>query len=341
MRRPVRGAGVKLPRVHRVTRGDKVHCYHRRTRARLPDLPESHPEFLAAWLAEEQRQRPAVKTKALPGSIAAGCEAYLDSTSFRELSEGYRPVIRRHVEKIKEQGGNVLLRYLEPHHVRADIEPLKPAVASSRMKAWRKLGEFWVASGKLRTDPTDGVKRKKLAKTGGHREWTRDNLETFRERWPIGTPQRLAGELLQWTGARCVDAVKLGPGMVGRDGLLTFVQHKTKHEAHIPWVGRAFGLEADRLALMQCIGNAPGVTFIVTGAGKPRSVKGFSQWFAEAAREAGLVKLTAHGLRKYRMNALAEAGASVLVMQSWVGHVTLDEVQEYTRKADRRKALRG
>lgn len=332
---------MKLPRVHRVTRGKKVHCYHRRTRARLPDLPESHPDFLAAWLAEEQRHRPAVKIKAAPGSIAAACEAYLGSQSFVELSDGYRPVIRRHVEKIKEQGGNAPLARLEPHHVRADLEPLKPAVASSRMKAWRKLAEYWVASGKLRADPTEGVKRKRMNKTAGHREWTRDNLETFRDRWPIGTPQRLAGELLQWTGARCVDVVTLGPRMVGADGLLTFTQHKTKHDAHVPWVGRAVGLEADRAALMQCIGNAPGATFLVTQYGNPWSVKGFSQWFAAAAREAGLVKLTAHGLRKYRMNALAEAGASVLVMQSWVGHVTLDEVQEYTRRADRKRALRG
>lgn len=341
MRRPIRGAGVKLPRVHRVTRGAKVHCYHRRTRARLPDLPETHPEFLAAWLAEEHRNTPAAKAKAAPGSIAEGCETYLASQSYRELSETYRPVIRRHVEAIKAQGGNVQLRYLEPHHVRSDLEPLKPAVASSRMKAWRKLGDFWVASGRLKTDPTEGVKRKKLAKSAGHKEWTRADLETFRERWPIGTPQRLAGELLQWTGARCVDAVTLGPHMVGADGLLSFTQAKTKHDAHVPWVGRAFGLEADRVALMQCIGNAPGAVFVVTEYAQPRSVKGFSQWFAAAAREAGLVKLTAHGLRKYRMNALAEAGASVLVMQSWVGHVTLDEVQDYTRRADRRKALRG
>ena len=330
-----------LPRVHRVRRGRKVHCYHRRTRARLPDLPEHHPEFLAAWLAEEQRTGPVVKSKAAPGSVAAGCEAYLDSRSYQSLSENYRPVIRRHVEKIKEQGGDAPLRYLETHHIRADLEPLTPAVASSRLKAWRKLCEFWATTGQLRLDPSDGVKRKKMVKSGGHKEWTRDDLEAFRARWPIGTAQRLAAELLQWTGARCVDAVRLGPKMVGRDGLLSFEQAKTKHDAHVPWSGRAFGLEAEREPLMRCIGNAEGECFVTTEAGRPRSVKGFSQWFAAAAREAGLVRLTAHGLRKYRMNALAESGASVLVMQSWVGHVTLDEVQEYTRRADRKRALRG
>ncbi|MGC9449219.1 hypothetical protein ACPZJU_19190, partial [Cereibacter johrii] len=51
------------------------------------------------------------------------------------------------------------------------------------------------------------------------------------------------------------------------------------------------------------------------------------------------LRRTAHGLRKYRMNVLAEHGASVLVMQSWVGHTTLLEVQESTRRADRRRVI--
>lgn len=37
----------------------------------------------------------------------------------------------------------------------------------------------------------------------------------------------------------------------------------------------------------------------------------------------------------------AEVTLSVLVMQSWVGHTTLLEVQEYTRRADRRRVISG
>lgn len=83
------------------------------------------------------------------------------------------------------------------------------------------------------------------------------------------------------------------------------------------------------------------MVFLTTEKGHPRSAKAFGNWFVSAARAAGLVGLSAHGLRKYRMNALAEGGASVLQMQSWVGHVTLEEVQRYTSKADRRRALLG
>lgn len=50
---------------------------------------------------------------------------------------------------------------------------------------------------------------------------------------------------------------------------------------------------------------------------------------------------SAHGLRKYSKNRLAQNGASILQVQTWVGHATLTEVQEYTRGAERNSAFIG
>lgn len=330
MRRIVRSEAVKLPRVHRLTKAGTVNKYHRRTRAVLPnDVPEDHPRFVAAWAAEEAKAAPRRKAQAAQeGTIAAGCAAYLASQSYAALSAGYRPVIRRHVEAIKASGGAGMMADLLPRHIEADLEPLSPAVARSRLKAWRKLGAFWKVKGWAAADVSLPVKGKRMPKTDGHKAWTQEDVDTFRAHWPVGRPQRLALELLQWTGARCSDAVRLGPQMV-RGGLLTFKQQKTGGEALVPWPC------PDMPPL------PPAMVFIVTVHGKPRTVKGFSQWFAEAARAAGLDGLTAHGLRKYRMNTLAEEGASVMKMQGWVGHTTLAEVEEYTRKAERRRAILG
>jgi integrase/recombinase XerD len=41
------------------------------------------------------------------------------------------------------------------------------------------------------------------------------------------------------------------------------------------------------------------------------------------------------------MNELAEKGASVLQMQAWIGHLSLSEIELYTRKAQRRAAFSG
>jgi integrase/recombinase XerD len=339
MRRGVRPP-VKLPRVHRV-RGASgtLHRYHRVTRARLPDgIPEDHADFLAAWMAEEAKgTSPARKPHAPEGTIAAGCIAYLASTSYAELSTGYRPTIRRHVEAIRERGDTAKMTDLRRRHVQYDLEPLTPPVAAARLKAWRKLACFWQARGWISEDPTEGVRRKPLAASDGHREWTFEDLEQFRAHWPVGTTERLAAELLQWTGARTSDLVTLGPAMV-RGTLLTFRQQKTGAEAYVPW--RAIpGHEADWRHLAAALSTTRGFTWMETRQGRVRSHKAVSSWFSAAATAAGLPDHSAHGLRKYRMNRLAETGATVIQMQSWCGHVTLQEVEHYTRRANRRGAF--
>ena len=44
--------------VRRQRRGERVVKYHRASGIRLPDLPETHPDFVAAWAtAEASRAR--------------------------------------------------------------------------------------------------------------------------------------------------------------------------------------------------------------------------------------------------------------------------------------------
>ncbi|QFT47840.1 site-specific tyrosine recombinase XerD [Roseivivax sp. THAF40] len=340
MRRHIRSERVKLPRVHRVTRNGVVYKYHRATRAELPrDVPEDHPTFLNAWSTEEARgAAERSDPKAPAGTIAAGCQSYLASRSYLDLSDGYRALVRRHVDAINKRAGQAKMAHLLPRHVETDIEPLTPAVASHRLKAWRKLSGYWKKRGWVESDFAQAATGKPIPKTEGHREWTIEDVAAFRTRWPEGTPQRFAFELLQWTGARASDVVRLGPGMIKR-GMLTFRQQKTKGEVFVPWSFAPAGLETDHAALMAVMPNVSHMVFLVTVSGKARSHKAFSSWFADAARAAALDGLSAHGLRKYRLNALAEAGKSVLQMQAWCGHATLSEIEHYTRRAQRRTAF--
>lgn len=346
MRQHFRGQDIKLPRVHRINRRGVVYKYHRRTRVELPnDVSEGNPIFVAAWTTEEAKTRKADasakarEARTVKGSIAECCEIYLGSGAYSGLSESYRPVIRRHVEAIKLQSSRALLRDLRFHHINADLDPLTPAVAKSRLKAWRKLGKFWHAQGMIESDVAKAATGKPMPKTEGHKEWTHSDVLRFRKYWPLKSSQRLAFELLQWTGVRCVDAVRIGRGMVDSHGLLTFTQKKTGVEAFVPWLGPALGLEEERKYIRKLTDSSPHLVFVTTQAGKPRSHKAFSSWFSKSATAAGLPYLSAHGLRKYRMNRLAEHGASVLQMQAWVGHATLSEIENYTRKAEKRAAF--
>ena len=80
------------------------------------------------------------------------------------------------------------------------------------------------------------------------------------------------------------------------------------------------------------------LTFIVTGAGKPRSKYGLGNDFAKWATEAGLpARCRLHGLKKGGMRRLAEAGATAHELMAFSGHRTLTEVQRYTTDADRKR----
>ena len=83
------------------------------------------------------------------------------------------------------------------------------------------------------------------------------------------------------------------------------------------------------------------MTFLTTIAGSARSVKAMGMWFSGAAKAAGVIGKTAHGLRKSRATLLAEAGATEHQIAAWTGHESLSEVRRYTRKADKRRILSG
>jgi integrase len=83
------------------------------------------------------------------------------------------------------------------------------------------------------------------------------------------------------------------------------------------------------------------MTFLTTSRGKPFTPAGFTNYFREQCREAGLaVGLSAHGLRKAMCRRLAEAGCSANEIASISGHQTLSEVERYTKAADQQRMAR-
>lgn len=81
------------------------------------------------------------------------------------------------------------------------------------------------------------------------------------------------------------------------------------------------------------------MTWMTTAHGKSRSVKAAGQWFAAKARAAGIYGRSAHGLRKSRARALAEAEGTSVQIGAWTGHESLSEIERYIRNFNKRKAL--
>lgn len=304
----------------------------------LPSLPGNHPEFIAAYVEAGKAKPPARHDT---GSISALIIAYLGSHDYKRMAVSTRRVMRYTLDQISKERGKALVADLRPEHLRKDIRAMTPGAAQGRLKAWRSILRFAIEEGWIAANPSIGVKAQKGEVTP-HRQWTAGEIAQFRAFWPQGTPQRTTFEVMYWTGARCIDAATLGWQMVDRDGWLSFTQQKTGGPATCPvrnlpeWAG---DMREDHAQFTEALPTGQ-ILWIVTRTGTARNVNALSQWMRIIAEAAGLpADCTAHGLRKARAAALAEAGATASQIGAWTGHVSLQEVAHYTRQADQKGIL--
>lgn len=334
--------GGQLKGIRRQKRGDKIVRYHRETGIRLPDLPETHPDFVTAWAQAEAKKSPMEtaqrKRPVKAGSLEAVVRGMLNGVWFKAKSKTYQGMIRRHAESIAEKYGPARVAVVTAHNIETDLSKFDPNPANDRLKAWRAI----MTAAKASPNPAQAVKRREV-KVEGFEMWQPDEVAIFRTRWKIGTTARAAFELVLWTAARTNDAVMLGPGNVGSDGILSFRQSKTDGMAYVPWTNPlpdyAEEWEEEREGVKAALSRLEGGTTFLHVAGKPRSIKGLGNLIANAARDAGLIDRTAHGLRKARLTAIAEAGGSTHAIMAWGGHASLAEAEHYTKAAQMKRLV--
>ena len=175
-------------------------------------------------------------------------------------------------------------------------------------------------------DPTRDVRAPK-PKTDGHHTWTTDEIVAFGNRWPLGTRERLAFDLLFYTGMRRGDVARLGRQHV-KDGVIYMRTAKTGQAATV--------LIVPPLARSIAAGPCGELSFIVTDRGQPMTKEGFGNWFGDVCRATG-VPGRAHGLRKALASRLAEAGATVAELDALFAWSGGGMASLYTRKASREK----
>lgn len=329
------GRGVRLKGIKIIRKPDGRIYKYRRVRGKLvplPNLPENHPDFLRAWIeAEEIAPR--------DDSLAALIGLFLASADFKTRKATTQQVWRRRLAHMQTEYGKAPVAKLTTTHIEKALRKLSPGAARSERTIWRALMAYAKAEHWRSDNPAKDAEIRPM-KSKPHEPWTGPEIKAFRARWPLGTPQRQAFEVIFWTGARCVDAVKIGWQHVGPDGVLSFIQEKTEGEAVVPItapVDRA--LDPDRRLFLDAASDE--LLFIMTAYGRSRSVKGVSNLISNAARDASLTGRTAHGLRKSRAIILAELGWTPHQIGAWTGHESLHEVTHYTRAANKRALISG
>jgi integrase len=199
-----------------------------------------------------------------------------------------------------------------------------PNQANNFLKSMRGLFRWALEAELVAIDPTAGVKGLPI-KTEGFREWTDDDVAKFESRWPIGTRERVALDILLYTGLRRGDACRLGRQMV-KGGIFRIKTEKNGVEVIAPILSP--------LARTLERGPVGDLHFITGPRGGPLTKESFGNWFREACHAAG-VPGAAHGLRKAGANRAAENGATNAQLKAIFGWTTDAMPNLYTRKADR------
>jgi integrase/recombinase XerD len=136
--------------------------------------------------------------------------------------------------------------------------------------------------------------------------------------------------IMLYTTCRREDVIRLGPQHI-KNGRVQFRQAKNENRNPVDIDIPLFPDLAETFA------HTPThhMTFLVTDLGKPFTLAGFGNKFREWCNEAGLPHCTSHGLRKATSTRLAERGATAHEIMAITGHRSLQEVERYTRAAQK------
>jgi len=299
-------------------------------RVPLPGLPWS-PEFMAAYEAAMAGEKiEPGKSKIKPGSVADLITLYYQTAAFTRLSDATRQTYRGILDRFRAGYGDLPVARLEEQHIMAilDKKAATPAAANNLRRMLRAIMKLAKQRKMIKLNPMTDIEPMRY-KVKGFKDWSDDEIRLFADHYPMGTRERLALELLLCAAPRRSDVVRLKRTNVS-DGRLIYRQRKTDAEINIPLLPQ---LEA-AIAATPMRGEQE--LFLETQFGEAFTETGFYNWFTDKARKAGVPKgRSPHGLRKACCRRLAEAGCSPHEIMSVSGHVTLKEVERYTRAANR------
>lgn len=318
----------------RQRRGRWAHYYRRGGREvslGVHGLSPDDAKVFAAYCAEHARWEhspPEVETPKAQ-TFAWGLDLYLSSDRWSELSEGTKAARRAILGRYRKAQGGRALAAITAKAMQAGLEKKGGHGAINELKALKPVFAFLKAEGFIQVNPAAGVELRK-PKIRGFTTATAEEIARFQARWPVGTTERLILDLGCLTGAARVDLARLSRKNID-DGLLIYRRQKSGAVANVPITAE----------LRAVIARTPDIApaFVLTRRGQPFDAASLGNRFAEACKAAE-VGFRLHGLRKAFCCYWAERGADPLKIASMAGHLTLSEVQRYTRDADRRRIVR-
>ena len=297
-------------------------------------------EFVAAHAAAirgESLPQAAAEAISRSGSVKSAIERYIaECSTFNGNGESTRARQASTLRKFSREHGDKPFALLDTEGVKRILADAAPQAARFHLICLRGLMQWAVSAKLIKVDPCVGLKVTP-PKSDGHETWSEEQIAQFEAHWAIGTKERLALALLVHTGQRRSDVVRMGPQHV-RNGVLKIKQQKKTKAGQQTVEFPAHPELASAIAACSMIGTT---TFLVTATGKPFTEREFNEFFRKACDAAGLPQsCVPHGLRKACCRRLADLGLSPQRIAAISGHVTLKEIEHYTKAYDRRHAAK-
>ena len=313
-----------------------------------PGTPEFLDEYQAA-VRGDTKPKPQPKGKAANGTLRWLVDGYFQSANFRTLGASTQKARRGILESIclsktsvgQLERGTLPFAAMRAKHVRAirDEKIEWPEAANGRLKALGQVFAWAMTEEIADHDPTAGIEYLHGNADGWH-TWTVEEVRQYEKRWPMGTQQRLALDVLLYTGVRRSDAVKLGPPME-RNGALHFTETKNANSRALSRKGKPPKPKRRVVPILPQLRASIDATrsghlvYLVHSRGGAWNEASFGNSMRKWCNAAGLPHCSAHGLRKAGATIAADNGATGHQLMAIYGWETLRQAEVYTREADR------
>jgi integrase len=287
-------------------------------------------EFTAAYQAALKGGAPPAPGKFNANTLGWLTERYRESAAWAELSVATRRQRECILRAVCKTAGTESVSKITKAVIQQGIERRRKHAARHFLQTMRGTFEWALSAQHVDHDPTAGLKTIR-PETEGYHVWTEEECAIFEARWPLGTRERLAFDVLLYTGLRRGDAVRLGRPHV-KNGIATI--RTEKHPKNKPGEIVMLPILPPLQASIDA-GPCGDLTFICGENRRPMKKESFGNWFAEVCDLTG-VPGRAHGLRKCGATRAANNGATDAQLEAMFGWKRgSKEAAVYTRQADR------
>lgn len=262
--------------------------------------------------------------KAPRGSLRWLCDRWRESSDWFQTAKSTQRQRENILLHILDKNGDLRFADLTKAEIVKGRERrmTTPFAANNYLKTVKALFAWAVKADIATSNPAVDVEFLSR-KTTGHEPWTSADVASYRARWQVGTRERLAMELLYWTGLRRGDVVRLGRQHIGADGMARLKTEKT---------GKVVSVFMSPLLPLIEASPTGDLVLIAGESGRPLAKESFGTLFHKWCVAAKVTK-SAHGLRKLAAIEVAEAGGSEMHLKALFGWESHDQSAVYTRNA--------